>query len=273
MSEEEFDEDELAAEEEEEEEECKKGLPNWMATYSDMVTLLFAFFVLLFAMSSINEMKFEQLMKSLSTAIGVDKVPEAGTREGLKMADVKTPKQEVNAVDELGGMVQKEMDDIVSDVEELVMFNELQGAVDVAQNKDGVVITLSDVIIFQTGDAAMSEQGKRIIRKIAEILKQFIYTITVEGHTDNLPVKSGKYRSNWELSGLRAIDIVHILIDAGVDPKLLSARAYGEYHPLVPNDTPAHRAKNRRVEIIYERKTIEQQIKDSRPDTLIFRQS
>lgn len=263
-----------SAEEEPEECDCKKGLPGWMGTYADMVTLLFAFFTLLFAMSSINEMKFEQLMMSLSSAIGTDQVPEAGTREGLQMANSEERDlQEINAVDELGGMVQREMDDIVSEVEELVMFNELQGAVDVSENSEGVVITISDVIIFRTGDAEISPEGRKIIEKIAEILKQFVYTITIEGHTDNRPITSGIYKSNWELSGMRAIDIVHTLIASGIDPRLISARAFGEFQPIAPNDTPENMAKNRRVEIVYERKTIEQQIKDNAPDTLIFRQN
>ena len=274
MAEEEV-EEEVVAEEEAEECDCPpKGLPGWMGTYADMVTLLFAFFVLLFAMSSVNEVKFEQLMQSLASAIGSDDIPEAGTREGLEMAnDDERKLEEINAVDELGGMVKKEMDDIVSEVEELVMFNELQGAVDVSQGAEGVIITISDVIIFHSGDAVMSREGKRIIEKIAEILRQFVYTITIEGHTDNRPIKSGRYNSNWELSGMRAIDIVHTLINSGIDPKLLSARAFGEFQPIAPNDTRENMAKNRRVEIVYERKTIEQQMLDSRPDTLIFRQN
>jgi len=265
--------DESLSTDEEEQQDCPpKGLPGWMGTYADMVTLLFAFFVLLFAMSSINDIKFEQLMMSLQDAMGSDNVPEAGTREGLEMVSTNDlTKQDINAIDELGGMVQKEMDDIVSEVEELVMFNELQGMVDVQQNSDGVIITLSDVIIFQTGEANMSQAGKEVISKVTEILKQFVYTITIEGHTDDLPVKSGRYASNWELSGLRAIDIVHMLIESGIDPKLLSARAFGEWQPIAPNNTAEGRAKNRRVEIVYERKSIEQQILDSRPDTLIYK--
>ncbi|MCK5520674.1 MAG: flagellar motor protein MotB [Candidatus Marinimicrobia bacterium] len=265
-------EEEISGEDEAEECDCgKKGLPGWMGTYADMVTLLFAFFVLLFAMSSVNEIKFEQLMLSLSSAIGTDNVPDAGTRAGLEMASSEDEKEKtIDAVDELGGMVQAEMDDIVSEVEELVMFNELQGAVDVTSGNDGVIITLSDVIIFRPGEARISPAGKRIIEKIADILRQFVYTITIEGHTDNVPMRSGKFSSNWELSGMRAVDIVHILVEMGVDPGLISARAFSQYQPIAPNDTPENRAKNRRIEIVYERKTIEQQMQESTPDTLIF---
>jgi chemotaxis protein MotB len=228
----------------------------WLATYGDMVTLLLCFFVLLFAMSSVSEQKYVQLTESLKSAIGKQQVPEAGTREGLKFEDTPAEKQP-DAVDELGGMIKKEIDDIVSEVEEFILYNELSGKVKVEANELGAVITLSDIVIFPSGESMMTDAGLEIMEKLHKVLEQFAYHIKIQGHTDNIPVgRSSPYRSNWELSANRACEIVHFLIQRGVDPKLLSAEGYAEYRPIDTNTTAEGRSRNRRVEIVYERNAI-----------------
>src|SRR6056297_2163039 len=118
----------------------------WLATYADLVTLLFAFFVLLFAMSNVEEEKFEQLKLTLREAIGKQDVPEAGTREGLSMRDVES-QTEPEAVDELGGMIQqKEQEELISKIKEFILVNELSGKVSAENTDAGSVITLSDMI-------------------------------------------------------------------------------------------------------------------------------
>ncbi len=227
-----------------------------MATFSDMMTLLLCLFVLLFAMSSTQEESFKELVQSLRSALGVQQVPEAGTREGLVMHNIPTEKTATEAVDEAGGMVQKELNEIVSDVRELVMFNQLGGMVKVEQNEMGAVITISDVVLFPPGDSRMTEDGLKIIRKIAIVLAQFQYHIQIAGHTDNTPISSACYPSNWELSASRACEVVRYLTQNGLDPTMLSAVGYGEFRPIDTNDTPEGRAQNRRVEIVYLREHI-----------------
>jgi chemotaxis protein MotB len=229
----------------------------WMATYSDMVTLLFAFFVLLFAMSSVQEDKFEQLRKTLQEAIGKQEVPEAGTREGLSMKDVESDPQP-EAIDELGGMIQqKEQEELVSEIKEFIMFNKLSGKVSAENTDGGAVITLSDMLMFNIGEAEMKTEGREILKKLAEILVQFKYKVNVIGHTDNVPISSGsKYKNNWELSTARACDIVDLLIEEGVDPIFLTAAGRASVEPVTSNETPEGRSRNRRVEIIYERSKI-----------------
>ncbi len=242
------------------EDEAEEGLPGWIATFADLVTLLMCFFVLLFAMSTIQEETFKELIQSLKSALGVQQVPETGTREGLVMptekAQNKNETENERAMDEAGGMVQKEVEDIVSDVKELVMFNKLGGNVKVEENEDGAVITISDALLFGPGDSAMHESGQPVMAKIAKVLAQFAYPITVAGHTDNMPISTAKYPSNWELSAVRACDVVRFLITQGVDPGLLSAEGHGEYTPIANNKTAKGRSKNRRVEIVYERGNI-----------------
>lgn len=246
----------------------KGGAPEWMATFADLVTLLMCFFVLLFAMSTIQEETFKELVQSMKSALGVQQIPETGTREGLVMMVQPAPEPQKerpdNAMDELGGMVQKEMEDIVSDVKELVMFNKLGGKVKVEEGDDGVVITISDMVLFEPGASAISPNGLEVMRKIANVLKQFAYPIKVAGHTDNIPIKTEKYASNWELSSNRASDVVRYLINQGVDPRMLSAQGYAEYRPITSNKTADGRAKNRRVEIIYERENIAKTLSGNR---------
>lgn len=237
-------------------EEKAEGAPAWMATFADMVTLLMCFFVLLFAMSSTQEESFKELIKSLRSALGVQQVPEAGTREGLMMQDMPVEEVKTEAVDEAGAMVQKEIDEIVSDVRELVMFNQLGGLVKVEGNETGATITISDMVLFAVGESHMKEEGLRIMRKIADVLSQFRYMIKIVGHTDNSPINTVRFPSNWELSAARASEVVRFLAENGIDPKLMAAVGYSEYHPIASNDTDKGRAQNRRVEIVYERQSI-----------------
>ncbi len=232
----------------------------WMATFADLVTLLMCFFVLMFAMSTIQEETFKELVQSLKSALGVQQVPETGTREGLVMPTTKSedPKETKSdqAMDELGGMVQKEVEDIVSDVKELVMFNKLGGNVKVEENDEGAVITISDVLLFSGGSGSMNQKGLPVMAKIAKVLKQFSYPIKVAGHTDNIPIHTERFPSNWELSATRASDVVRFLITQGVNPSLLSAEGHAEFSPLTDNKSAKNRARNRRVEIVYERGNI-----------------
>lgn len=250
------------------EEEEGGGAPEWMATFADLVTLLMCFFVLLFAMSTIQEETFKELVQSMKSALGVQQIPETGTREGLVM--MVQPSQEPqkerpdNAMDELGGMVQKEMEDIVSDVKELVMFNKLGGKVKVEETDDGVVITIADLVLFEPGASDISPGGLEVMQKIAKVLAQFAYPIKVAGHTDNIPINTAKFASNWELSSNRASDVVRFLIGQGIDPRLLSAQGYAEFKPIASNKTAKGRSKNRRVEIIYERTSIARSLEGNR---------
>lgn len=237
-------------------EETPAGAPAWMCTFADMVTLLMCFFVLLFAMSTTQQETFKELVLSLRTALGVQELPEAGTREGLMFQSTSAEDKAPEAVDELGGLVQKEIEDIVSDVKELIMYNKLAGMVKVEENESGATITISDVVLFGPGETKMSQSGLDVMAKVAHVLAQFNYPIKISGHTDNTPIHTDKFPSNWELSANRACDVVRFLISTGIKPNYLTAEAYAEYKPIAINSTEAGRARNRRVEIVYERQNI-----------------
>ena len=233
------------------------GAPEWMGTFADLVTLLMCFFVLLFAMSTTQQETFKELVDSLRSALGVQAVPESGTREGLTMHTVPSEApSEKQEIDELGGMIQKEMEEIVSEVRELVMFNKLGGLVNVSESEMGVVITMSDMLLFERGGVVLSEMGHDVLKKVASVLSRMAYHVKVKGHTDNSEPQSKQFPTNWELSASRAAAVVRLLVENGVDPRYISAEGYSHYDPIATNDTAQGRARNRRVEIVYERDSI-----------------
>ncbi|WP_022668196.1 OmpA/MotB family protein [Desulfospira joergensenii] len=243
-----------------------EGAPEWMCTFSDLVTLLMCFFVLLFAMSTTQQETYKELVRSLRSALGAQSVPESGTREGLTMHSVPSEEpSESQQIDELGGMIEKEMEDIVSEVRELVLFNKLGGEVSVTKNDDGVVITMSDLLLFDQGGTRLSAKGMDILGKVAAVLSKLAYHVKVKGHTDSSPISSNLFPSNWELSTARASTVVRLLVANGVPPRYISAEGYAQYHPVATNDTAMGRARNRRVEIVYERDSIARQFADMKP--------
>jgi chemotaxis protein MotB len=239
------------------------GAPGWMATFADLVTLLMCFFVLLFAMSTTQQETYKELVKSLRSALGAQAVPESGTREGLTMHAVPSEEPSENQeIDELGGMIEKEMEEIVSEVRELVLFNKLGGEVSVTKTEDGVVITMSDLLLFTQGGTKLAPKGLDILEKVASVLSKLAYHVKIKGHTDSAPISSVYFPSNWELSSVRASTVVRLLVKNGVPPQYISAEGYAHYHPVATNDTSKGRALNRRVEIVYERDSIARQFAD-----------
>ncbi|MBT3414010.1 MAG: flagellar motor protein MotB [Nitrospina sp.] len=250
-------------EEEEDEHECPQGAPSWVMTFADLVTLLMVFFILLFAMGSIEEEKWKQMKSSLKDALGQENIPEAGIREGLDVIKEKVlDETTIHAVDEVGAMVAKEVEEIASEVEEFVFKNKLAGKVEVSSDERGAIITLSDTVMFPPGKSRMTYTGDEIIKQVFDILKQFSYQVKIEGHTDNVPMNTQQYPSNWELSAARAAEVARKLVKAGFNPTNLSIEAFAQYRPKVPNDSRQGRATNRRIEIVYQRGSIRKHMVD-----------
>lgn len=236
--------------------EESRSIPPWVITFADMVTLLMVFFILLFAIGTIEQEKWRQLKESLREALGADAIEEMGTRQGLDVIQTQVDEQTVHAVDEVGAMVNREMEDIISEVEEFVFKNKLAGEVRVSSDERGAVITISDVVLFPAGSAEMTPKGRTTLRQVFDVLKQFNYNIKVEGHTDNTPIHTLRYPSNWELSASRASEVAHMLIKDGYPPERLSVEGFAEFRPKVPNTSPENRAVNRRIEVVYQRGSI-----------------
>lgn len=228
----------------------KENKDRWLLTYSDLITLLMVFFVVLYALSSVDVKKYQAVALSLSAAMGggqsVFNDPGASLAPGISGSDV------IN-LDEAGSEFeeQNEMEQIKKELEVYIEQNGLSGSITVTTEERGLVVSFQDAALFPIGSAELMTDAKGKINGIGTILIQVPNFIRVEGHTDNLPIKTSIFPSNWELSSARATSVVHELIYA-VDfaPSRLSATGYGEYRPRAANDSEEQRQRNRRVDIV-----------------------
>ncbi|MBC7319026.1 OmpA family protein [bacterium] len=215
------------------------GAPLWMTSYGDMVTQILIFFVMLFTFSSIDAARFRELAISLQSAF------KGGT-------SFLTGGQSIT-VENLGptraNLVQ--LTEAMHQVINIVEASGLKGAVETSINERGLVISIKDSTFFDLGKADLKPKSKQILNSIGKALKGLPNQIRVEGHTDNLPINTPQFPSNWELSTARATTVLRYLVEnVGLSPEKMSAVGYGEFRPLFPNDTEEHRARNRRVDIV-----------------------
>ena len=202
----------------------------WLVSYADFVTLLFAFFVVMYSVSQINESKYEELTSTLNGFFSEQK----NTTETKQAAEPPSA-----SVIELPTLETAFYQQLLPLIEE--------GAIEVSSNELWLQISLSNRILFDIGSVKPSEQANEVIAQIATIMKDTVNPIRVEGFTDNLAINTAQFPSNWQLSAARASAIVQLLSASGVSPSQLSAVGYGEFQPIADNSSEAGRAKNRRV--------------------------
>ncbi|HEY8939655.1 MAG TPA: flagellar motor protein MotD [Cellvibrio sp.] len=250
----------------------------WLISYADFITLLFAFFVVMYSISQVNVSKYRVLSDTFIEAFNqpTDSKTNAEPSEQLNPSnDVITPidmgKTAQNTADQVPNVIADQdpsaqtmssaatsaeavSSDELSQISDLVTekFSQLinDQMIQVSSNELWLQIELKDSILFGSGSADASEQAQKIFDEIAVILKNYSNPVQVEGFTDNIPIKSPKYPTNWELSTARASTIVKYLASRGVSPERLSAVGYGEYQPVASNETEVGRAQNRRVAIM-----------------------
>lgn len=216
--------------------ENEGGAPKWMVTYSDMMSLLLTFFILLFSMSTISSDKFDNIMSSFQSIL-------SGSKSDSILYDGD------NLIDLHEELIQtEEMYDKVSDYLE---DQDLGSDVSVSMDSKGIFVEMKDAILFESGRAELKPEGIEVLKKLEGLISDFDNELVIEGHTDNVPMTSGRFPSNWELSTARAVTVVRYLSESlDIDPGRLSAVGYGEYRPIKPNDTAENRAANRRVNIL-----------------------
>jgi chemotaxis protein MotB len=221
------------------------GAPPWMVTFSDMVTLLLVFFVLLYSLSILDQEKFRQFMASFH-GIGILERSDQPLEKD-KDFDYPVSDNGPNYWEERERTIQE----IFDTVQSYIMVNGLDIDIEIRMSDRGVVLEIKDEILFESGKAQLKPEAVQVLSKLSGLLNQLPYTISVEGHTDNRPINTSQFPSNWELSTGRAVSVVRFLAERqGVDPQKFLAVGYGEYHPRAPNDTPENMAKNRRVLIV-----------------------
>lgn len=219
------------------EEEEGGGAPEWMATFADMMTLLMCFFILIMSFSTMEVDKFKMAMGSLKGAFGV-----LGVQKKLRPEQSWFSPYQRN-------VQRKSILQHVQQMRDMVKENNLENQVDIAAMAGNeVIIEIKDSILFELGKASLNQQFLAILTKLMETLGDKAHQIRVEGHTDDLPIRTKEYPSNWELSFDRALNVVKYLVSTtDLEPGKLSAAGYGEFQPLVPNTSAENRAKNRRV--------------------------
>ena len=252
------------------EEEVEEGAPSWMATFADLMSLLMCFFVLLLSFSEIDMQKYKQVAGSMSDAFGVqrdipaDQIPKADSVVKQEFAPGKpefTPIRTVRQNTHEDRMKQprlsaaKLMDPLQVERLQERLRQALQEEIDTGiiemLNEDyGVKVRVRDKDAFPSGSARLQAEFMLVLDKLAGALGTEDGRVVVSGHTDDVPIDTAVYPSNWVLSSARAASVVHYLAEGELsDPDRIEIRAYAESRPLVPNDTPENRAKNRRVEI------------------------
>jgi chemotaxis protein MotB len=194
----------------------------WLISYSDFLTLMFTFFAALYALSSVDKEKIGKFSRSLQQVFNIIELP-------------------VQESDDYQKKVTGELTGAVSNVE----------GINIKSDPRGIVITLSNDTAFVSGSADIKNSTLTSLEQLADILNRNPGRIVIEGHTDNVALSGGKYKSNWELATARAAGVLHVFIKKGIDPNRMIIAGYGEYRPVASNESAEGRARNRRVEIVF----------------------
>lgn len=221
---------------------------SWAIPYGDLVTLLLAFFVVMYSISSVSEGKYRVVSESLNAAFRGQATTVLPIQVGSE-ASTTVAAPVVQMPEDVKSMALRQLAERATEsLQPLIM----QGLVDVQAGDGFVDIAIRSDILFSSGAAQLAPEAQPAIRLLGEALSTFPNNIRVEGHTDNVPLAGGVFASNWELSAARAATVVRMLVDNGVEPRRLSVVAYGEYRPVLPNTTPDGRNANRRVVLTIE---------------------
>lgn len=220
----------------------------WLIPYSDMLTLLLALFIVMFAMSKVDNEKLKKVGSEFNAIFSSGR--GVLNEEGSQIIEQAEPEIVPDNVIE-----DNKMKEIMGNLQNEIGSSGYSDKVKVELNEGGLEISIQDVLLFNSGDAAVLNEVTPLLMKISQMVKNLDNDIKVVGHTDNVPIHTSKFPSNWELSAMRAINVMNFMVDTGeVNPKKLSVQAYGEQMPKFDNSTKDGRAKNRRVEIFIVRK-------------------
>ncbi len=234
--------------EEEVEEDEGPTCPFWMLTFGDAMSLLLTFFVMLVSFTSFDEMKVGGFIGSVSLRFGG--AGFSGRGSGLE----KLERIVTVLVRNRRALTFREQSAVVKKLMNLKGYVKSQGIykyIEITKVQRGYSIRIHNEILFEKGSTQLSEEAKRVLKKILPLLLYVDNPIVIEGHTDNTPVKwGGRYKDNFDLSLHRALAVAHFLIDNGLSVERIGVAGLGDLKPVVPNDTPEHRARNRRIEIV-----------------------
>jgi chemotaxis protein MotB len=247
----------------------------WLVSYADFITLLFAFFVVLYSSAQVDKRRVGQLSMAIQVAfqeMGIfessNSKPELANSEPMPFSNVQMiesaprvhdinrlvptpPEAQPVAPDRNTQPDRGTMDDIQKELEESLATQIRKHTVTVTPTKEGIVVSLREIGFFDSGSVALRPDAHSPLAAFVSVIAPRKVRIRIEGHTDNVPIHNSRFDSNWELSTARATEIIKLFITRySIAPERLSASGYGEYYPVASNDTPEGRAKNRRVDLI-----------------------
>lgn len=230
--------------------EEQENSERWLLTYADLITLLLAFFIMMYTFSKQDAQKYQEVSAHLKAIFsgGSGIAYKASTTSGTSSLDL--------------GSKGATSDDIKRQLEQgvknLASNNGNRDNISVFSDERGIVIRIMDKAFFDEGKADLKEKARNALDKIIPVVSQIKNHISIEGHTDNVPISTNDFKSNWELSVRRSTEVVRYLIEKGrMPPQRISASGYAEYRPLAENNTPGNRALNRRIEIIVSKSPLE----------------
>lgn len=252
----------------------------WLISYADFITLLFAFFVVMYSVSSVNEGKYRVLSEALTAAfrspsksmqpvqlgapaksplhedVSVKQAPMAVMLPNIPVPKPKPPlagpdRSQGSAANGGGrDRTERALDTIAKEIEQAMGELIRAGLVKVRRNPHAVEVEINTNVLFPTGSATLTQAARAVVTELAGVLRKFTHTVHVEGFTDDVPISSPVFPSNWELSAGRAASVVHLFTDAGIAPERMVAIGYGQYRPVADNGTPEGRTRNRRVVLV-----------------------
>ncbi|MBV2091302.1 MAG: type VI secretion system protein TssL, long form [Candidatus Thiodiazotropha sp. (ex Ctena orbiculata)] len=265
---------------------CPEGLPPWLATFADLMSLLMCFFVLLLSFAEVDAQRFKKMAESMKDAFGVQReIPAVeivkgtsvimqefspGKPEPSPIEDIRQitsdleqefldrESKDASDVDEAKAAMQAELErEVQAQAEELQEMLESEisdGLIDVETESTNIIIRIQEKGSFPSGRANLNPDFFEVISKITEVIATTPGKIIVAGHTDNIPISTRRFRSNWELSSARAVTVVHAMLsNASIEEDRFLIQGYADSQPLVDNETAENRAQNRRVELVIRR--------------------
>ena len=263
---------------------CDEGLPPWLATFADLMSLLMCFFVLLLSFAEIDAIRFKKMAESMKDAFGVQRevpapdivmgtsvimqefspstIPEPSLVDEVRQQTTDIEKQNLDVPSDVADAVveaalEKVLQEVAQQAEEIREALKLEieeNLVSVETEQTKIIIRINEKGSFPSGSAKLNDDFYGVMVRISEAVARTPGKVVVAGHTDDVPISTSRFRSNWELSSARAVTVVHALLDdPNIDPKRIAVEGHADSQPLVPNDSVENRAINRRVELIIQR--------------------
>ncbi|MGV3742909.1 MAG: flagellar motor protein MotD [Burkholderiaceae bacterium] len=232
-------------------EEDHENHERWLVSYADFITLLFAFFVVMYAISSVNENKYRVLSEAIGNAFSKAPPPPIVHTEPAPTSIVPPkPSLQERSANAAFRREKEHMTGIARSILSVLSPLVSQGKVRVTQSTRGVTVEINASVLFAPGEAKLSPESVQVLTAVAQVLKDDTHDLRIEGHTDNLPISTLMFPSNWELSAVRASSVVRLFMENGIDEKRMTAVGHGSNQPLMTNDTAEGRQRNRRVQLM-----------------------